>query len=172
MALNSTQALIRALKSSSDPPYAGGPSKIHIARDAWNSSQSNPDLIVDWILTKLLKDKSHVLVSPRLTAPQSLKGLCVLLDVEHWSLLADILVLHTSREARPLKTWILPILNRTPFCPIITNFLNLFSVHSQDLSAIVETCVRILWPLTVQKFSAENLLEAFGAVFRVGKLCE
>jgi hypothetical protein len=60
--LKSSQDFIRALKSSSDPPLSDGPSKIQIAKDAWNDPSlylpNKNQVITDWLLTRLLKTKS------------------------------------------------------------------------------------------------------------------
>lgn len=57
----SSQEFIRSLKASSDPPAAGGPAKIQIARQAWDDNAfylpSKAEVIVEWILSTLLKDK-------------------------------------------------------------------------------------------------------------------
>lgn len=57
----SSQSFIRCLKASSDPPQPDGPFKIEIARDAWNNESfyvpNKGEVTVDWLLTKLLKDK-------------------------------------------------------------------------------------------------------------------
>jgi hypothetical protein len=60
--VTSSQDFIRALKAVSDPPYPAGPSKIHIASQVWEQSTlyvpNKGQVIVDWILTRLLKGKS------------------------------------------------------------------------------------------------------------------
>ena len=52
---------VRVLRSASDPPTAGGPSKIEIAQEAWDNPSfyvpSKAEVIADWILTRFLKDK-------------------------------------------------------------------------------------------------------------------
>jgi hypothetical protein len=57
----SSQDFVRSLKSASDPPSVGGPSKIEIAQRAWEDASfyvpSKAQVIVDWILAKFLKDK-------------------------------------------------------------------------------------------------------------------
>jgi len=59
---HSAQDFVRALRATSDPPIVGGPLKIEIAQDAWADSSfyvpSKAEVISEWILTKLLKDKS------------------------------------------------------------------------------------------------------------------
>lgn len=56
------QDFIRALKAASDPPHVGGPFKIQIARKAWDDIQlyvpNKAEAIADWLLSRLLKDKS------------------------------------------------------------------------------------------------------------------
>lgn len=59
----SAQSFIRALKAPTDPPEPGGPSKIALAQSAWTTSSFNipnkNEAIVDFLLTRLLKDKSR-----------------------------------------------------------------------------------------------------------------
>lgn len=61
-ALKSSQSFVRALKAPSDPPQKDGPFKIEIALDAWSDQSfyvpNKGEVIAEWILTKLLKDKS------------------------------------------------------------------------------------------------------------------
>ncbi len=58
----SSQDFIRALKASSDPPVANGPSKIEISRAVWQNLDlyvlCKEELIADWILTQFHKDKA------------------------------------------------------------------------------------------------------------------
>lgn len=60
--LASAQDFIKALRAHADPPHANGPSKIEIAREAWESSgiefPNKDEVVVDWLLTRLLKDKA------------------------------------------------------------------------------------------------------------------
>ena len=61
-AAHNAQDFIRALKAPSDPPQAGGPLKIDIARQAWDDAHlyvpNKAEAIVDWVLARLLKDRS------------------------------------------------------------------------------------------------------------------
>lgn len=61
----SSQTFIRSLKAPSDPPQPDGPTKIEIARDAWNNESfyvpNKGEVTVDWLLSKLLKDKEKEL---------------------------------------------------------------------------------------------------------------
>jgi hypothetical protein len=58
----SSQSFVRALKAPSDPPQPDGPPKIEIARETWDNTSfyvpNKGEVIVDWLLTKLLKDKA------------------------------------------------------------------------------------------------------------------
>ena len=62
------QDFIRALKASSDPPHAGGPSKVDIARQAWDDAllyvPNKAEAISDWLFSRLLKDKSRERYGP------------------------------------------------------------------------------------------------------------
>ena len=59
--VHSAQEFIRALKAPSDPPQAEGLTKIEIATTAWADSSfyipNKEEVITDWALTRLLKDK-------------------------------------------------------------------------------------------------------------------
>ena len=61
--LLNAQDFIRALKASSDPPHAGGPFKVEIARQAWDTTSlyipNKAEAITDWLLSTMLKDKSR-----------------------------------------------------------------------------------------------------------------
>ena len=60
-AIQSSQDFVRALKSTTDPPFPDGPCKVEIARQVWDRTSfyvpSKAEVITEWILTKLLKDK-------------------------------------------------------------------------------------------------------------------
>ena len=54
--------LVRALKAPTDPPHPSGPTKVEIALAAWNNGSfympNKSETIVEWTLTRLLKDKA------------------------------------------------------------------------------------------------------------------
>jgi len=58
-----TQDFVKALKSSSDPPAPGGPTKIEIARTSWDDSSlyapRKGEVIADWILGVFSKEKDR-----------------------------------------------------------------------------------------------------------------
>jgi hypothetical protein len=60
--LESSQNFARALKAQSDPPNPGEPSKIEIARQAWEDGSfkvtNKAEATVEFILNRLLKDKA------------------------------------------------------------------------------------------------------------------
>lgn len=55
------QDFIRALKAATDPPHVDSPPKIDIARHAWDNAllyvPNKAEAIVDWLLSRLLKDR-------------------------------------------------------------------------------------------------------------------
>lgn len=60
---HSSQGFVRALKAPSDPPVNGGPFKIVIAQRAWDDVSfyvpSKSEVIVDWILNKIFKERGN-----------------------------------------------------------------------------------------------------------------
>ena len=61
--LQSSESFVRALKSSTDPTYENGPTKIQIARMGWESCTlyvpRKAGLIMEWIFTRFHKEKSR-----------------------------------------------------------------------------------------------------------------
>ncbi|KAJ7275268.1 hypothetical protein B0H12DRAFT_249170 [Mycena haematopus] len=149
-----SQAVYHALKAPSDPPRAGGPLKIQIAASAWDDKSlympNKGEVISDWLLTKLLKDKAN---------PPPLNPI---LDIRFWTLLSQIV----ADKTKAAKHWLLPQLNRVPITPILASFLDLISAVEAELRAPLATAVgkslSSIWPLAVHKISAESLLECFG----------
>ncbi|KAJ7655049.1 Urb2/Npa2 family-domain-containing protein [Mycena polygramma] len=154
-----SQAVYHALKAPSDPPRVGGPSKIQIAATAWDDKSlympNKGEVIAEWILTKLLKDKAN---------PPALNPV---LDLRFWTLLSEIV----SDQTKGTKHWLLPVLNRVPLAPVLASFLeNLGAVEPPvrlPLATAVSKSLRSIWPLAVHKISAETLLDSFGAFLRV-----
>lgn len=60
--INTSQDVVRALRAPADPPYPGSPSKIEIARNAWDNGSLNfpqkRELLLEYALSRLLKDKN------------------------------------------------------------------------------------------------------------------
>ncbi|KAJ7706421.1 Urb2/Npa2 family-domain-containing protein [Mycena rosella] len=150
------QAVYHALKAPSDPPQAGGPLKIQIAASAWDDRSlympNKGEVIAEWVLTKLLKDKAH---------PPPV------LDPRFWSLLSDIV----SNQPKSVRHWLLPLLNRVPIAPVVVSFLQLLGTVEVEkrvpLTALVNKSLTSIWPLAVHKISAETLLECFGTFIGV-----
>ncbi|KAF9456144.1 Urb2/Npa2 family-domain-containing protein [Collybia nuda] len=169
---HSSGDFVRALKAPANPPTPGGPTKIVIARRVWDDSSfhvpSKSEVIVDWILNKIFKEKHN-------EPPQN-----PLLNPQYWTLLYDILssadVSTPGITTRSLKIWLPTLLNRIAMTPILTRFLNLLDKLELDiqnqLSGIFSSCFRIMWPLAVRKISTEALLECFGALLNSWSLCE
>ncbi len=59
--IESSQEFVLTLKAPLDPPVEDGPTKIEIAEEAWLNDgfyvPSKGEVIAEWILTKLLKEK-------------------------------------------------------------------------------------------------------------------
>ena len=177
----SAQEFVRALKASSDPPQPGGPTKLELAIHTWHDKSmlvpNKEENIVEWLLTRLLKDKdSNGYVNdprsplvPDTTFPSTSPS-GPLLDLKVWKLLGDILEASTrspnaSRSSRPLRSWLLPLLNRLPISPILVTFLSLVT-HEQSVELIDIACktLALLWPLAVPKINADGLLDCFSAL--------
>jgi hypothetical protein len=62
-ALKSSEALIKALKAPTDPPSGTSLLKIELAQKAWDTQSlyvpSKAELLSDWLLAKLLKEKDN-----------------------------------------------------------------------------------------------------------------
>ncbi|EKM83399.1 hypothetical protein AGABI1DRAFT_123732 [Agaricus bisporus var. burnettii JB137-S8] len=149
----SSREFIQTLKTTLDP---GAPDKIEIARRAWDDSgfylPNKAEVIVEWILSTLLKNKSQ----DSSTTP--------VFKQEYWKLLSDVLSDKKSVNARPLKTWLTPLLHRIPLQAIMASFLANYRRHEVGdvLADTVSTCINILWPISVQKMSLESLADLFG----------
>lgn len=66
------------------------------------------------------------------------------------------------------KTWLLPLLNMTPIAPIVISLFNLstsFDLNERShIYSISCRSISLLWPLAVQKFTPDSLLDCFGAL--------
>ncbi|KAJ7102157.1 Urb2/Npa2 family-domain-containing protein [Mycena belliarum] len=154
-----SQAVYHALKAPSDPPTPGGPLKVQIASAAWADTSlympNKGEVIAEWVLTRLLKDKEHL--------PESNP----VLDPRFWSLLSDIV----SDQSKPVKHWLLPLLNRVPLAPVVVSFLELYKSAKVEirgpLTSVATKSLVSIWPFAVHKISAETLLECFGTFMGV-----
>lgn len=167
---------VRALKAPTDPPQPSGPSKIQIAQAAWKNNSfympNKAETVVDWILTRLLKDKGKDLcVLLRVLNFRTLIVVCrsanPILDVQYWTLLENVLLSHNDVKVQD-KPWLVPLLTRIPITPIVTSFVSLCAQHpsvvAQGLKTAAFRCLSALWPLAATKFSTETLLECFGTL--------
>lgn len=93
-----------------------------------------------------------------------------LLDPHIWTLLHDILEASTkttnaSRTSRPLRTWLLPLLNRLPIAPILVAFFGVADhASSAALLDVASQTLTVLWPMAVPKTSIDLLLESYSSV--------
>ncbi|KIJ21465.1 hypothetical protein PAXINDRAFT_177946 [Paxillus involutus ATCC 200175] len=159
---HSVHALVRLLKSPTDPPSSPGPSKIDIARSAWSDpsfrAANKGEVIGDWVLTQLghvgkaRKDKDANSASHPIANP------------EYWTLLRDVLTTSPSAAARPIKAWLLPLLSRTPLNNIVTE---LFVLHSSQVHAPARAALAVLWPLAEKKMGVDALAECLGVTLGV-----
>jgi hypothetical protein len=188
MAVHSPQEFVRALKSVSDPPIPEGPSKLEIAIQAWEDASfyvpRKAEVIVDWILSRLLKDKSRAPCASHLSlynldVKTIYRSLNSILDCRLWVLLHSVIstdVTLSSSRSRPSKTWLAALLHRVPIGPIFMAFLNLLghldSHMRERLSQAVSSCLSIIWPLAAGKMSTEILLDCFGAYLSVVQWCK
>ncbi|KAG0697175.1 Urb2/Npa2 family-domain-containing protein [Suillus ampliporus] len=158
----SAQSFVRLLKAPTDPPNPESPPKIEIACAAWDDTTlhipNKHELIAEFILTRLLKDKSK-------TGDNSV------IDARYWSLLRKVLNGSVGVGTRGLKVWLGSLLNRTPLAPITISILTLLRdvpvAEAKELLVLVRPCFSVLWPLSVHKIGVETLLECFGTVLDV-----
>lgn len=92
------------------------------------------------------------------------------IDRRYWDLLSTVLraLSLSSSSAVPTKAWLLPLLNRVPLVPIYTSLLERLNevdaesaVGLLDVSALSTVA---MWPLASPKFTADALLDCFGAL--------
>ncbi|KAG2116977.1 Urb2/Npa2 family-domain-containing protein [Suillus clintonianus] len=156
------QSFVRLLKAPTDPPNPESPLKIQIACAAWDDTTlhipNKHELIAEFILTRLLKDKSKTSDNP-------------VIDPRYWCLLCKVLDGSVGVGARGLKVWLGSLLNRTPLAPIIISILTLLNglpvTEAKELLMFVRQCFSVIWPLSVHKIGVETLLECLGAVLDV-----
>ncbi|EAU93316.2 hypothetical protein CC1G_08629 [Coprinopsis cinerea okayama7 len=149
--LQSSQNFVRALKSPSDPPVAGGPLKIALAEQAWRDTSfripNKTEVIVDWLLTKFLKEK-----------PADIKDSSIA-DIRYWKLLDEI-ISNEKLNSSSSTAWIKALLGRISVVPIVTSLLtSLNAVQTlEDLLEYASSALSVLWPLGTQKLTTEVLL--------------
>lgn len=98
-----------------------------------------------------------------------------IVDDRYWSLLSDVISTKASSSTGPstlsVKSWLVPLLNRVPFAPIIISFLHLLPhTHPEiprNLILQVRRSLAVIWPLAVHKLSTDTLLECLGTLLGV-----
>ncbi|KAF9073753.1 Urb2/Npa2 family-domain-containing protein, partial [Rhodocollybia butyracea] len=154
--LSSSQNFVRALKASSDPPNPAGPSKVEIARAAWDQrsfyAPRKAEVIVDLVLQRFLKNSEASIT-----------------DVPSWQLLLDVISSQTLNH----DSWLGPLVSRIHFTRILIQlFGSIARGTNLKLSYAVRDCMAILWPFCASKVTTELLLECFGACLRLCKINE
>lgn len=89
------------------------------------------------------------------------------LDERYWALLRDVLVDPDTLKLRPVKAWLVPILQRTPLAPVVIAALASWVKHASNNIHASAECLSALWPLAAAKLSAETLLDCFAAVIQL-----
>lgn len=89
---------------------------------------------------------------------------------QYWKLLLKILSDKAPSNVRPLKTWLSPLLHRISIQPILSSILEKYHEidSSEELIVYVSSCTSIMWPISVQKMSLENLTDLLGLLLRKG----
>ncbi|KAH0838583.1 hypothetical protein J3R83DRAFT_6904 [Lanmaoa asiatica] len=156
----SVHALVRLLKSSTDPPSTTGPSKIEIACLAWSDpsfrAANKGEVIGEWILTLLTQAKKTRRERGANSASDPIT------DSRYWTLLCGVLTTPPPTAARPIKTWLLPLLNRFQLDTIV---IELLTLHSSQVLAPARAALAVLWPLAEKKIGVDALGECLSAVF-------
>lgn len=157
---HSVHALVRLLKSSTDPPATLGPSKIEIACLAWSDPSfgavNKGEVIGEWILTLLGQAKKTRRGGGTTFTSDPIA------DSRYWTLLCSVLTTPPPTAARPIRTWLLPLLNRFQLDTIV---IGLLALHSSQVLAPARAALAVLWPLAEKKIGVDVLGECLGAVF-------
>lgn len=158
--IHSVHALVRLLKSSTDPPCTPGPSKIEIARLAWPDpsfrAANKGEIIGEWLLTQLGQAKKTRREKGANSTSEPIA------DSRYWTLLCSVLTTPPPTSARPIKTWLFPLLNRFQLDTLV---IELLYFHSSQVLAPARTALTVLWPLAEKKIGVDALRECLSAVF-------
>lgn len=165
-----SQGFVRALKAASDPPIAGGPFKIEIARRAWDDASFHvpckSEVVADWVLTKFMKERTRGFSANPL------------IDIRYWKLLLDVISSQDNASqaqegstSRLPKTWLSALLLRIPISVILLSFLTLLKEARPDdleqLISVVHSCLFLLWPVGLNKMNTELLLDCWGTFLQI-----
>ncbi|GJJ11291.1 hypothetical protein Clacol_005523 [Clathrus columnatus] len=157
-ALVSAHSFVRALKAPTDPPHEEWPTKIRLARAAWENNsvriQRKAGIILEWLLPLFTKAISK---TDSQTQP--------VLSHFHWELLADVL-------SNPGDTPIAPIVLHFPIASYLsTIFIACRSLPPESADTLflqVHRSLTILWPMSTQT-GLDMLSECFWASLSVIK---
>ncbi|TFK76878.1 hypothetical protein BDN72DRAFT_890675 [Pluteus cervinus] len=161
--MSSSQDFVRALRTGSDPPVQGGPTKIELAKQTWDDATfyvpEKAKVIAEWILSTFAKEKSAESTSNPL------------LDARYWQLLLDVISNQPSSSSRALPTWLITVLNRLPVAPIVsftlTHQKTLPLDEQQSLLNAFTSCISLIWRIPAAKMTAEVLLDCLDAFWVV-----
>ncbi|KAL1728911.1 hypothetical protein EV714DRAFT_170414, partial [Schizophyllum commune] len=163
-AIKTAQDFVRALKAPNDPPSAGRPRKVQIAREGWDDQAfhvpNKAELIVDWLLGRFQKERNQ----------HSLADFCsVILDVEAWRLLYDVC-------AGTPKSALVSVLGRAYTASVLQSALKSLCECSSEIRtsvlAILRPILSTIWPIVSAKLSCDVLLDLFGHTLRVTSIAE
>lgn len=93
----------------------------------------------------------------------------------YWSLLAEILVTAPPHQktayARPAKVWLVPLLNRIPFAPVVSTFFSIcMSANhspSEVLIQLFSRCALVIWPMAVQRTNVDALVDCYSFMLAI-----
>lgn len=157
---HSVHTLVRLLKSSTDPPFTPGPSKIEIACLAWSDpsfgAANKGEIIGEWILALLGQAKKTRRERGANSASDPVA------DPRYWTLLCGVLTAPPPTAARPIKTWLIPLLNRLQLDTVV---IELLVLHTSQVLAPARATLAVLWPLAEKKIGVDALAECLSVVF-------
>ncbi|KAL1682051.1 hypothetical protein EV122DRAFT_181930, partial [Schizophyllum commune] len=158
-AIKTAQDFVRALKAPNDPPSAGLPRKVQIAREGWDDQAfhvpNKAELIVDWLHGRFQKERNQ----------PSFSDVCsVILDVEAWRLLHDVC-------AGTQKSALVSVLGRANVASVLQSTLKALcecpSETRTSVPAILRPTLLTIWPIVSAKLSCDVLLDLYGHTLRV-----
>ncbi|EIN13586.1 hypothetical protein PUNSTDRAFT_129265 [Punctularia strigosozonata HHB-11173 SS5] len=146
--INTSQDIVRALRAPVDPPKPGGPSKIEIARTAWNDGSLNfpqkREFLLEYVLSRFLKEKNAE------------EHECTM-DPKYWALLADVASMQEDTSSSnqhhvpPSKFAFTPILNKIPL---------------EGVLALYGTLPRLEWGSTYYWIASARIWMCFAVCFK------
>lgn len=111
-------------------------------------------------------------LSPLIELAAFLRSINPIFDARYWQLISSLNLSQdpawTTAERRPTKIWLTPLLHRIPLGPVVVSFLSSFHVVDKKdqihIADMFSSCISTLWPIAVQRMSAELLQECYGSL--------